>query len=342
VRLPYFGYYEPATLEEALALMAEHREKLRVLAGGTELFPLMKFGLAQPSHLVSSGNLPGLRGISVEAGALRIGAMTTLAELSASGEIRRMFNAVYEAAESVAAPPVRNVATLAGNLCQNSRCLFYNQSETWRKEKPPCFKAGGGVCLAVPGGKKCFSVYQGDLAPAIAAFGGTVKVEKKGSSRTISIAELFSGDAQNPIALSDDEMITAVLLPLPEGRVGSAYMKMRMRSAMDYPLLSVAAVVFVNDKGTIDAARVVVGAAGPAPSIAHEAIALLLGQDARKVDLDKVGQAAARGAIMVDNLVLPASYRKKMIAVFARRAVEGAIEQAIDKGIHIAPGEERP
>jgi 4-hydroxybenzoyl-CoA reductase subunit beta len=336
VRLPYFDYYEPATLEEALGQMAEHRGDLRILAGGTELLPLMKLGLVRPSYMMNPGSVPTLRGISERDGALRIGAMTTLTALFASDEIRRMFNAVYEAVESVAAPPIRTVATLGGNLSQDSRCLFFNQSETWREEEPPCFKAGGAVCLAVPGGKKCFSVYQGDLAPAIMAHGGTVRIEKKGSSRTIPVAELFTGDAKNPIALSADEMITEVLLPLPKGRVGSAYRKMRVRAAMDYPLLSVAAVISVNDAGRIDGARVVVGAAGPAPSTVQEVAELLLGQDPRKVDLDKAGQAAARRTQMVDNLVLPASYRKKMIAVFARRAIEGAIERAIDKGIRTA------
>jgi 4-hydroxybenzoyl-CoA reductase subunit beta len=329
VRLPSFDYHEPATLEEALALMAEHCGELRILGGGTELLPLMKFGLVKPSHIMNPGHLPSLRGIAAEDGALRIGAMTTLAELSASHEIRRTFNAIHEAVESVAALPIRNVATLGGNLCQNSRCLFYNQSATWREEESPCLKAGGDVCLAVTGGKKCFSVYQGDLAPAITALGGKIRIEKVGSSRLISADELFSGDAKRPIALSNDEMITAVLLPLPEGRVGSAYRKMRMRSVMDYPLFSVAAAVSVNDAGTIDAARVVLGASGPAPLIAHEAGGLLLGQDPRKVDLDKVGQTAAKKTQMVDNLVLPASYRKKMIPVFVGRAVEQAAKNAI-------------
>ncbi len=342
MRLPYFDYHEPATLEEALALMAEHRGDLRILGGGTELLPLMKFGLAKPSHIMNPGHLPSLRGVSAEDGTLRIGAMTTLAELSVSHEIRRTFNAIHEAVESVAAPPIRNVATLGGNLCQNSRCLFYNQSATWREEESPCLKAGGDACLAVPGGKKCFSVYQGDLAPAITALGGKIKIEKVGSSRLIPPDELFSGNAKQPIALNDDEMITAVLLPLPGGRVGSAYRKMRMRPAMDYPLLSVAAVVCVNDAGTIDAARVVIGAVAPAPLIAHEAGGLLLGQDPRKVDLDKVGQAAVGKTQMVDNLVLPASYRKKMIPVFVRRAVEGAVEQAMEHAIQTALGKENP
>jgi 4-hydroxybenzoyl-CoA reductase subunit beta len=331
VRLPYFEYHEPETLREALELKTSHREELCILAGGTELLPLMKFGLTRPSHIMSTGKLGCLRGMSSKDNTFRMAASTTLAELSASGKVRRMFNALYEAAESVAAPPIRNVATLAGNLCQNSRCLFYNQSETWREEKSPCLKAGGDACLAVAGGKKCFSVYQGDLAPAIAALGGSVQVEKKGFSRTISVAELFTGDAKNPISLSAEEMITAVLLPLPEGRAGSAYRKMRMRSAVDYPLLSVAAMVSVSDRGAIDSARIVIGAAGPAPILADEATALLIGQIPKDVDMDKIAQTAARKTVMIDNLVLPASYRKKMVQVFVARAVKAAIQNISEK-----------
>ncbi len=331
MRLPYFEYHEPATLGEALALLAEHRGALRILGGGTELLSLMKFGLRKPSQIISLGNLPSLRGISSENGALRIGAMTTLAELSASDEIRGTFNAIHEAVESVAAPPIRNVATIGGNLCQNSRCLFYNQSEVWREEKPLCFKAGGDVCLAVPGGRKCFSVYQGDLAPALMGFGARIKVEKKGSSRAIPLEDIFTGEAKHPMALSNDELITQVLLPVPEGKVGSAYRKMRMRSAVDYPLISVAAVLSLNGRGTIGKARLVLGAAGPAPSVVHEAGAMLLGKDPRDIEPDTVGQAVARGAQMVNNLELPASYRRRMIPVFAGRAIEAAIRSVQEK-----------
>jgi 4-hydroxybenzoyl-CoA reductase beta subunit len=340
MRLPYFDYHEPATIDEAFGLMEEHHGALRVLAGGSELLPLMKFGLENPSHVMSLGNLPNLRGISAQDGAVRIGAMTTLAALCASDEIRGAFNALHEALESVAAPPIRNVATVGGNLCQNSRCLFYNQSETWREEKPPCFKANGTACLAVPGGRKCFSVYQGDLAPAIAALAGSIRIEKNGSSRVIPIGELFTGDAKNLLALNNEERITEVLLPKAKGRVGSAYRKMRMRSAMDYPLLSVAAVVSLNDAGMINGARVVLGAVGPAPLVAERCVDLLSGRKPEAVDFNAVGEALLRGTQMVDNLELPGSYRRKMIPVFAKRAIEAAIQAAIDCAAAAGPGKE--
>jgi 4-hydroxybenzoyl-CoA reductase beta subunit len=331
MKLPYFEYLEPKTLDQVLQSLSEHPGQTRLLAGGTDLLPLMRFGLAQPTHVMSLRSLSALHGVTVRNGELRIGSMTTLTELLSSNDVKESFAALYEALESVAAPPIRNAATIGGNLCQNSRCLFYNQSKTWREEQPPCFKAGGDVCLAVPGGKKCFSVYQGDLAPALIAFGTSITVEKKGSSRTIPLEKLFSGEAKQPIALSDDEVITEVLLPVPKGQAGSAYRKMRMRSAVDYPLISVAAVLSLDGRGTINGARLVLGAAGPAPSVAQEAGAMLLGKDPKDADLDSVGQAVARGTQMVNNLELPASYRRKMIPVFARRAIEATIRTALGK-----------
>ena len=330
MKLSYFDYLEPLTTDQGLQMLSERAGEVRLLAGGTDLLPRIRFRLVQPSCLLSLGSVAGLAWISEKDGLLRIGTMTTLTDLDQSNDVRRAFNALYEAVESVAAPPIRNIATVGGNLCQNSRCLFYNQSETWRKEKPPCCKAGGSVCLAVRGGKKCFSVYQGDLAPAIIACGGSIKVEKRGSSRIMPLEKLFSGNAEQPVALGNDEMITEVVLPVPEGRVGSSYRKLRMRSAVDYPLLSVAASISIDKQGRIDAARVVLGAAGPAPFIAREAGELLLGQDSLSIDLDNVGAAATWGAQMVDNLVLPAPYRRKMIPVFVRRAVEAAIQGAME------------
>lgn len=331
MRLPYFEYSEPRTLDELLTILSEQAEKPCLIAGGTDILPRVRSGLAQPGRLVSPRALAELKGVTVRDGELHAGSMTTLTELLSSLEVRRSFPALHEALESVAAPPLQNAGTVGGNLCQNSRCLFYNQSKTWREEQPACLKAGGDVCLAVPGGKKCFSVYQGDLAVALIAFGARITVERRGSSRTIALEELFSGEAKHPIKLSNDEIITEVLLPVPPERTGSAYRKLRMRSSVDYPLVSVAAVVSLNNRGTIDTARLALGACGPAPSVAHEAAAMLVGKAPQDVDLGAAGQAVARGAQMVNNLELPASYRRTMIPVFARRAIEAAMQDALGK-----------
>jgi 4-hydroxybenzoyl-CoA reductase subunit beta len=331
MRLPFFEYHEPASIDQTLRLISARRGACRVLAGGTELFTLMRFGLAHPANLVSLNGIASLSGISSGDGTLRIGATTTLSELAASAALRQQFTAFYEAVESVAAPPIRNSATLAGNLCQNSRCLFYNQSDVWRKERPPCFKAGGDVCLAVPGGKKCFSVYQGDLAPALIALSARVTLQKEKGSRTVPCEALFSGQALSPIALDDDELVTEILLDTPRAGTGSAYRRLAVRSAIDYPLVSAAACLSIDRAGKIEAARLLIGAAGPAPLQAREAVEMLVGKKPHEIDLREAGQAAGRGAQMVDNLVLPASYRRKMIPVVAKRAIEAAIQEALGK-----------
>ena len=331
MKLPYFDYCEPRTRDELLTVLSEQAGKPFLIAGGTDILPLVRFGLAQPARLVSLRGVPGLKGVAIRDGELHIGCMTTLTELLSVEEVKGDFVAFREALEAVAAPPIRNAGTIGGNLCQNSRCLFYNQSKTWREEHSPCFKAGGDVCLAVPGGKKCFSVYQGDLACTLIAFGARIKIEKEGSSHSIPLEELFSGDAKRPIGLGNDEIITEVVLAVPPAGTGSAYRKLRLRSAIDYPLISVAATVSLNGRGTIGKTRLVLGAAGPAPSVAHEAEAMLLGKEPKHVDLDAAGQAVARGAQMVNNLELPASYRRTMIPVFARRAIEAAMMGALGK-----------
>lgn len=330
MRLPFFEYYEPAGADEALRIISDQRGACRVIAGGTEFLSLMRFGLAHPAHIVSLAALTNLSGISSKDALLRIGATTTLTELARSTAVRQQFTALHEAVESVAAPPIRNIATIGGNLCQNSRCLFYNQSDIWRKERPPCFKAGGDVCLAVSGGKKCFSVYQGDLATALIALGAKVTLHKEGGSRTVPCEALFSGQALSPIALDEDELVTEILLDVPPAGTGSAYRRLSVRSAIDYPLVSAAACMTVGGDGKIAGARLIIGAAGPAPMQAREAVDMLFGKKPQEIDLREVTQAAAKGTQMVDNLVLPASYRRKMIPVIAKRAIEAAVHEALE------------
>ena len=135
MRLPNFEYREPPTLDEALTILAENQGEARVLAGGTDLIPLMKYGLDVPSTIVSLKNVTELKGIILQDQEIFIGAMTSLADLLSSPLIRDHFPALHQAVETVAAPPIWNVATLGGNLCQNSRCLYYNQSKAWRLEQ---------------------------------------------------------------------------------------------------------------------------------------------------------------------------------------------------------------
>ena len=329
--LPPFQYVAPATVDETLALLSEYGERIKVLAGGTEITGRLKQRLVTPSHILSLKNVPGFSGIATKEGEVVIKAGTTLREVIASPLLKPAFSAIIQAAEAVAAPPIQNIATIGGNLLQNTRCLEYNQSELVRKASGLCFKTGGGTCLAVKGGNRCFSVYQGDLAPALMAFDATIKVEKKGSSRILTVCDLFSGKGESPHTLSADELVTEIHLPVPASSFASSYKKLRMRGSLDYPLASACVFLSVGD-GVAREARIVLSACGPSPLSRTEAAGLLKGKALTQIDVQEVADAAARGVEAADNLVLPASYRRKMFRVLAARAIREALDDLTKAG----------
>jgi 4-hydroxybenzoyl-CoA reductase beta subunit len=330
MRLPNFDYRDPAALEEVLSILEELRGEARVLAGGTDLLPLMKYGLTHPSTLISLKNVTELQGIKRLEQEIFIGAMTSLADLSASSLIKDRLPALHQAVETVAAPPLWNVATVGGNIRQNTRCLYYNQSKVWRLERPPCYKAGGDCCHAVLQGKKCFSVYCGDLAPALMTLGSRLSVKRKNQERIIPLQDLFTGNGLNPFTLADDELITGVIIPLTGGRDGSSYVKMRLRPAVDYPLLSAAASLTLGEGGRIEKARLILGAVGPIP-VEVETDPLFPDGAFDRIPPDAFRKMLGHRTPLADNLALPGSYRRKMLPVIAGKAIQGALRSIREK-----------
>ena len=324
MRLPRFDFREPSMVEEALSLLVEFKGGAIPLAGGTDLIPIMKYGLETPSTVVGLKRVSDLRGISLNSGSVHIGAMTLLVDLLSSRTLLDNFPGLIQAVKALAAPPIWNVATIGGNICQNSRCLYYNQSKTWRLERPACLKAKGDVCHAVPGGSKCFSVYSSDLAPALIALGATITIRKEGQSRTIPLQDLFSGNGLSPFTMEKDELLTDVEIPLPQKRSNSSYIKKRMRSAVDYPLISAAASIVCNENKKIEQIRLVLGAVGAKPVIVGDAGELFAGKTIDEIDFDALSESVKKGTRMVDNLMLPGSYRRQMLPVIARDAVKAA------------------
>src|SRR5208282_1501802 len=230
------------------------------------------------------------RGIKNKKGHFLISAATTLREIVESPDIAGFAAGIAESAGLVAAPPIRNIATVGGNLLQNTRCLYYNQSELVRKAAPPCLKQGGKSCAALKGGMRCFSVYQGDIAPALIAFDARAKIRKAGSSRTVPISGLFSRNGRHPLLIGDDEILTDIIVPIPKGVYGSSYQKLRLRSGLEYPLVSSSVFLSLSSHGKIDQARVVVGAVGPAPILVEGASAFLVGRRPAEADVEKAAE----------------------------------------------------
>jgi 4-hydroxybenzoyl-CoA reductase subunit beta len=205
--------------------------------------------------------------------------------------------------------------------------MFYNQSGVVLNGLERCHKRGGSICLAVKGSKRCFSVYQGDLAPTLIAFNARCVIEKKGSSRTIPLTELFTGNGISPFAIGTDELLTKVIISAPEGSYSSSYRKLRLRGSIDYPLASAAACISVSDDREVTTCRVVIGAAGAAPKVIDEVSAAIERKRPTETYFDAIGQMAQEQTEGADNLQMPGAYRRKMVSVLAKRAVKAALDE---------------
>jgi 4-hydroxybenzoyl-CoA reductase beta subunit len=325
MRLPLFQYLSPRSTKEALEMLDRHKGKVTIIAGGTDIINRLRQRPLSPQYAMTLKGVSDLRGMKRKKDEFLISAATTLREIVESPDISGFAPAIAGSAGLVAAPPIRNIATVGGNLLQNTRCLHYNQSELVRKAAPPCLKQGGKSCAALKGGTRCFSVYQGDIAPSLIAFDASAKIRKAGASRTVPILGLFSRNGRHPLTIGDDEILTDIIIPIPKGVHGSSYQKLRLRSGLEYPLVSSSVFLSLSSHGKIDQARVVVGAVGPAPILVEGASAFLVGRRPAEVDVEKAAERAFSASRPIDNLALPGSYRRKMVKVFTKRAIEEAL-----------------
>ncbi len=326
MRLPSFQYLEPTQVDEAVSILDTYRDQVKICAGGTEVINHLRLRLIHPAAVMNIRKIPDLEGISENAREIVIGANTTIKEISQSPLIRASAQAAAEAAFQTASPTIAAMATLGGNILQNTRCLNYNQSGIVLGGLPVCHKRGGAVCLAVQGSQRCFSVYQGDLAPALLALQAQCVLVKKGASRTIPLQGLFTGNGIRPLVLEEGELLTRIIIPKPEGRYASAYRKFRIRGSVDFPLASAAAFLSVTADSHLAASCLVIGAAGPAPRVVEQAPAVLDGKTPEAAGAAAAADRAFDLSEGVDNLTLPGNYRRKMVRVLTQRAIQAALE----------------
>jgi 4-hydroxybenzoyl-CoA reductase subunit beta len=331
MRLPPFSILEPNTKKDALSMLDKYRKKIKVVAGGTELMVLLKLGLLAPPYVMSLKSISGLKGIRTIQRAVIIGSSTTITDIAQSPLMNDKFKGIAQAARLVAAPPIQNRATVGGNILQNTRCIHRNQSDLFRSGIKACYKAGGNICHATIGARRCFSVYQGDMAPALISLDSKVRLEKKESHRVIALADLFSHKGESPFLIQENELLTEIIIPLPEREYNSSYEKLRIRKGLEYPLVSVAAFLSRNEDKKTDNVRVVVGAAGSAPKIISKELAYKEKESLQIDDMDEIADIAASMAEMVDNLSVPPAYRRNMVKVLARRALQSVFQDTRGK-----------
>ena len=328
LRLPRFQYLSPSSLEEACALLKEHEGKIAVLAGGTDLLPSLKQSLYTPEYVLDLRKVAGLNEIKNGSGKhVSIGALCTLTQLEESPGIKEQFPAVAEAAGLVAATQIKNMGTIGGNIALGTRCWYFNQSHFWRKSFEPCIKRGGEVCHVVKGSKKCFAYFAADTVPALIASSAQITLRGSEGERTCSLKEIYTQDGKNPNTIEPTEVIVGVELPLPEKGSGASYQKLRLRGAIDFPLLG-AAVWVTMDGDTCREARIVLGAVSSGPVQVTEAENLLQGATLTEEVIAEVGEIARKASHPVANTISTPGYRKNMAAVFTKKALREAVGRA--------------
>src|SRR5271165_2333898 len=319
--LPAFQLLRPKTLDEAIALMARYNGEVRVVAGGTDLLPSMKQRLFTPTYVLDLRGIGELRGIrNVPGNGVEIGALTTLSAIEHSSMIRKDYPVLHEAVKTVASPVLRNMGTLGGNLCLDTRCLWYNQSLLWRKSCGFCLKKDGDLCHVAPGGKFCWATFSGDTPPALLCLGAEVEVAGPNGLRRTPLSEFYVNDGMVRLHLAPNEIVTRVYLPESSAGWRGSYQKLRVRGSIDYPLAGVA-VALKMSSGRVEDARVAITAVNPAPFLVKDVDAHLVGAVPSEELVEQIGGLAARTAKPLTTSALTPEYRREMVRVFAKRAV---------------------
>ncbi len=322
MQLPQFTYVEPESLKEAAQFLQQKGPASRIMGGGTDILPSMKQRIYAPEYVVSLEAITDLGQIKFnENSGARLGPSVKLGSLASNLKIQKRFPILAQAARAVGSPQLREMGTLGGNLCLDTRCIYYNQSATWRSCRPACIKMGGKVCNAIGSGKKCFAVFSGDLAPALIALDARVVLLSAGKERTILLNDLYSGDGTRPLTIQSDEILAGVEIPGQSNGALGTYLKYRIRKSIDYPLASVATALSIDgpDK-TCREARVVIGAVGRRPLRIKGIDALLKDKILNDALIEEASQLAFKAARPIENTAGSPTHRKLMIKVLVKKA----------------------
>lgn len=321
--LPSFQLHQPSTLAEALALLAAHPDA-RLIAGGTDLLPNLKHRLLEPPHLISVRGLsPALAQVErLPDGGLRVGALCTLAQVRDDATIQAEASALAQAAGHVAGPQLQNMGTLGGNVMLDTRCVYYNQTLFWRQALGYCLKKDGGACHVVKGGKHCVAAHSSDTAPALLALGASVVLVSPRGERAVLLRELYKTPGDDHLRCQRDEVLTHVLIPPRPAGLRSGYSKLRVRQAIDFPALNMAAAFAPDDQGGCASLSLYVSALGAVPKDLSGLAKPYLGHPLDAATMDAIAEEARRKCVPLSSIHVDPAWRRAMIAPLVRRLLD--------------------
>jgi xanthine dehydrogenase YagS FAD-binding subunit len=317
-----FEYASPETKEQAVSLLGANWGQTEILAGGTDLLALMKDDVVAPKRLVNIKEIKDLEGVSSGAQGLRIGALTTLGDLADNANVVKDYPALADALNEAASPQIRNLATLAGNLCQRPRCWYF------RNGLGLLPKSEDGKDLVAEGENRYHAILGNDgpakfvspstIVPALIAYRATVRVVGPKGKREIPLEKFYvipTSEAEREHDLRPNEIVTEVLVPPARG-VMAAHYEIRQKAAFDWPL-AVAAVALTMSGSKVESARVVMGYVAPVPWPSPEAEQVLAGKSIS----EEVAKAAAEAALQNARPLSHNAYKVQLARVAVRRAI---------------------
>ncbi|MGH7002569.1 MAG: FAD binding domain-containing protein [Alphaproteobacteria bacterium] len=324
-----FDVIRPRTVAEMLAARKAHPAS-RLIGGGTDILVNIRRGIEKPPVLIETNEVAELRAIGADADQIVLGASVKLVEVAQHPAIKRLYPAVAAAAESIAGPTQRNMGTVGGNLCLDTRCIFYNQSEWWRGANAHCLKTElGDICHVAPKSKGvCFATFSGDLAPALLLYGGEIDLAGPEGPRTVALEDFYvgyskqdgsTGDGRKYLAIKPGEFVLRVRAKNTPGLV-SGYDKIRIRRSIEYPVAGVAAAV-KRDGGTLTDLRVALTGTNPRP-VLLDGTAELCGKPLTDATLATLDDLCRDQIMSMKTTFTPGTYRRRVATVMAKRLVK--------------------
>lgn len=330
LRLPQFGVELPRDIASVIALLRD-KPGARIVAGGTDILPNLKHRLDQPETLISLAAVAELRTISEADGYLQIGAGMTLTQVAEHPRVRELFPSLAHAAGLVASPLIRNMGTIGGNVNLDTRCRYVNQTKFWRQAiGGGCLKSEGNVCHVVPGGRNCVAAMSSDCVPVLISLDAEFVLIGPAGERVIPAEKYFKADGIRHTVCEDAELTTQIRVPLASGPRRSAYAKWTVRKSIDFPLVSVALRFDLEHDhvhAPITKLAVVVGVLGARPRIVSGLSDAIGKQLADPALARLVSQAVHKQCKPLENVPYEAAYRRQMLEVYTRRAIEGLVAQ---------------
>jgi 4-hydroxybenzoyl-CoA reductase subunit beta len=320
LRLHNYQFHRPKSLAQALTLTAQHAEDSMLIAGGTDIVPNMKHRLFTPNHLIGLKSVAELHGITVANNELVIGAAETLTDISLHPLVRQHAPSLAKAAGSVAGPQLRNMGTLGGNVCLDTRCTYYNQSFFWRNALGFCLKKDGDVCHVTKVGKKCVAAHSADTPPVLITLDAAVDIVSPAGSRAVRVADFFIADGIWNTVRKPDEIVARVRVPLPPAHRRVAFEKMRQRQAIDFPLLNVA-IAADFDGDVVRSMRMVVSALGARPRDVAGLDKVAAGKRLTEETIEAIAYRAYQQCHPLENIIVDPDWRRAMVPVYVRRAL---------------------